>query len=181
MKKAFLLIVGLVVLCGGSFLVLSTMGILGMGEAIEQAEKAPGGSRETAVGLQTAVTVGDLVYTVTEARTETMLEDESGLFEPVTAQGKYVLVRYAVENAGKDMNTVWSLELVDDSERQFQETTFVGDYVPQGEDCIFTSINPGMSETCTKVFEVPADASGLMFHISGIGLTESAYVDLGID
>ncbi len=174
MKKALMIIGGLVVLCGGGFMLLSAMGLWGVAQVAEESNKqstaeaaAPGGSYDTAVDIGTPVTVGDLSYTVTEASTE------------AADQGKLIVVHYTVSNGGTEAKSVWSLDLVDGQGRKFQETTIFGSpHVPDGQECIFTTMNPGMSETCTKLFEVPADAAGLAFHVSGI-LDGDAFVKTG--
>jgi hypothetical protein len=183
-KKLAIGCIGLVVVGIGCSVLASGAGLWGvaqvgneMANASATEAAAPGGSRESAVDLNADVKVGDLVYTVTEARSETTLTDDNGIYEPKTAQGKYVIVHYTVRNEGKEMRSVWGLELVDDQGRSFQETTMIG-FVPDDEECIFTTMNPGLSETCTKIFEVPADAAGLVFHISGL-LDGDAFVNTG--
>jgi hypothetical protein len=183
MKKALLLIVGLVVLCGGGFMLLSIAGLVGMGEAIEEAESQPGGSRNTAVAAGEALLVDDLEYVVKEATVHETLEDRDGLFAPMTPDGGglFVLVRYDVKNAGSSQASVWGMSLEDGQERRFTSTYAMDGFMPDGENCVLESMNPGLSESCAKVFQVPPDAIGpdLMMRVGTFGLS-GGYMGLGL-
>lgn len=181
MKRALMIIGGLVVLCGGGFFLLTTMGLLGMGKAIEEAKEAPGGARETAFAIGQEFAVGDLAYTVTEATMAgPTLQATDGFSGPITADGGgvFVVVRFTAKNNGKTSASISKPTLQDSQDRTFSHTTTFGAYVPEEEHCTLEVMNAGLSETCQDVYQVPADAAGLVARFSdGLGYK---FVDLAI-
>ena len=177
-----MIIGGLVVLCGGGFFLLTTMGILGMGKAIDDAKQAPGGMRESALAIGQEFAIGDMAYTVLEAKNAgPTLQATDGFSGPITADGGgvYVVVRYTAKNNGKSSSSMDEPVLEDDQSRIFGSSSTFGSYVPKEEHCIFEMMNAGLSETCQDIYQVPADANGLMAKFDdGMGFK---FVSLGLD
>lgn len=181
MKKALMILGALVVICGGGFFLLTTLGLVGMKGAIDDAKEAPGGTRETAFAVGQEFAVGDMAYTVLEAKdagpTVQALDSFSG---PITADGggTFIVVRYTVKNNGKSGASLDKFVLEDDQARVFGHTTTFGAYVPEEEHCTLEMMNAGLSETCQDLYQVPADAKGLMGKVDvPLGFR---YVDLGL-
>lgn len=168
MKKALMILGALVLICGGGFFLMTTLGIMGLGGAIDEAKNAPGGTRESAFAVGAEVAVGDLAYTILEAKDAGPTLKATDGFSGDTAAdggGTFIVVRYTVKNNGKSGASLNKFILEDDQARTFGQTVTFGDYVPKEEHCTLEMMNAGLSETCQDIFQVPADATGLMAKI----------------
>jgi hypothetical protein len=86
---------------------------------------------------------------------------------------KYVALRFDVLNNGAaPVNLAdflvgrgdYTPQLSDDQERRFGKADL---YWTWNEGCDYSDLNPGINTTCTIVFELPTDASGLIFRFAG--------------
>lgn len=174
-KKIVLGCLGVIVLGVVGFAGCTAMGIAGFGKAVEDAKNAPGGSMATAVGMGTPVKNGDLVFTVSAARDAgPTLTETSGMGTTISATtgGTYVLVTYTVKNDGKTSGMISKPTLVDEQDRRYSHTTAFGDYVPKAEACTLETVPAGLSQTCTDIYEVPADHPALFAQCNGLGMNE---------
>lgn len=174
-KKIVLGCLGVIALGLLGFAGCTALGIAGFGKAVEDAKNAPGGSKATAVGMGTAVKNGDLVFTVTAAKDAgPKLTETGGMGTSISAAtgGTYVLVTYTVKNDGKASGAISKPTLIDEQDRRYSHTVAFGDYVPKAEACTLETVPAGLSQTCTDIYEVPADHPVLYAQCNGFGMNE---------
>ena len=145
---------------------------------------ATSGTKENPFPPNTDVRVGEVRWKIHKAE---IREELPGLFDQVVrARGKYVVVVAEVENLGSEMKTVTDLHLVDAMGRRFSSSS---DTFDLPEDAypeqlfILENLNPNVPYQFTGVFEVPADATGLLAEISDLRLfgPTRGYVSLGVE
>jgi hypothetical protein len=102
---------------------------------------------------------------------------------PLTTTGKFIRVRFEVENRSSGLLTYGGIGLVDGQDREYNRRSGMYSYIPNEEDCGFiVNLNPNVPKVCTEIFEVAADATGLKAKLGDLELfgTAEALVDLGL-
>lgn len=109
------------------------------------------------------------------------LKSENEFMEPKTTSGKFILVRFEVENRKNEALTYAGIELVDNKDRTFGNYDEQFGFIPDGESCVLEQLNPNISRICSEIFEVPADAAGLRAKLGDLELFggEEVQVELG--
>lgn len=100
-----------------------------------------------------------------------------------TTEGKFIQVSVEVENLGKEMKSVSNLNIVDDQNRKYIQSTDTSEWIPEGEELmIISNLNPNVKGKFTDIYEVPADAKGLKLEVGDLELfgNKSALITLGI-
>lgn len=90
-----------------------------------------------------------------------LLTDENQFTEDLKTSGKFIKVRFEIENRSKDMLSFVGLDLVDNQERSYTRSTNAIMLIDDGETCMLENLNPNITKTCTHIYEVPTDAAGL--------------------
>jgi hypothetical protein len=129
------------------------------------------------------VTVGEVRWKVLEVNDEgSELTADSEFIDQKSTPGKWVRVRFQVENLSNDSQTFSSVDLVDSQDRTFRPADDVYSYVPTDELCTFDQLNANVPKTCQVVFELPADATGLKLNVGDLEVFGSAeaQIDLGL-
>lgn len=128
------------------------------------------------------VTVGEIRWKfleVTDLGNE--LKSDNEFIEPKQTSGKFVLVKFELENQGSDPASYTGIDLVDSKERTFKPYDERIGFIDQAELCVLEQINPGLAKTCTEIFEVPGDASGIKASVGDLApFGDDAFVDLGL-
>ncbi len=148
-------------------LVLGAEGCTTEDQSQKQGQESPA---EETVGVNQPVQVGDVRWTVTkvEDRGKTLTAND-GFTPPKTATGKFVQVHYKVENLGKEMKTTVGVDLEDSKERQFTPVDDGFLYIPQGDELyILDNLNPNVPREFIQIYEVPADATGLLARVGNL-------------
>lgn len=112
---------------------------------------------------------GDLAFTVTK------MTDAKSLGNSYTkkdAQGVFKIITIKVENIGKETKTIDSsmLKLKDAQDRTFERSSDgqIAKGMAQGQvDLFLQQVQPSLSVTGEIVFDIPADASGLILEAKG--------------
>ena len=96
--------------------------------------------------------------------------------------GRFVRVRFELENLSKDMLTFAGLDLLDGQGRTFKSSSDAFAFIPDDERCVLENLNPNVAKTCTAIYEVPANAGGLQAQVSDLKMFggQQALVDLGL-
>jgi len=129
------------------------------------------------------VTFDDSEWVVITARQlgSTLSGGEFG--EDKKSNGKYIYVRYKVINKTSEQQSVLFTPSVKDSKgRKFEELDDLQMYLSEGETGMTLEQLPsGLTKTFSAIFEVPSDASGLVFMTSSFApiLAEEKAVQLG--
>lgn len=110
------------------------------------------------------------------------LKTDNQFIEAKQTSGKFVQVRFEIENQGTEAKSYAGIELVDSKGRTFKRYGEAIGFIEQAELCILEQLNPNISKTCTEIFEVPADAAGIKASIGDLELfgSDEAQVDLGM-
>lgn len=111
-----------------------------------------------------------------------VLKSKNTFVKDKTTSGRFVQVRFELENLSKDMLTFAGLDLVDDQGRSFKPSSDAFQFIPTEEACVLENLNPNVAKSCTAIYEVPANAAGLMAQVSDLKLVgnQSSLVDLGL-
>lgn len=112
----------------------------------------------------------------------TVLKSKNQFVKDKTTGGHFVQVRFELENLSKDMLTFAGLDLVDDQARTFKPSGDAFQFIPTEEACVLENLNPNVAKTCTAIYEVPANATGLKAQAGDLKLLgdQSALIDLGL-
>lgn len=109
------------------------------------------------------------------------LKSDNQFIEGKTTSGKFVRVKFELENQGSDPASYTGIDLVDDKGRTFKPYDERLSFVEQSELCILEQVNPGLSKTCTEIFEIPGDAAGVKASVGDLApFGDDAMVDLGL-
>ncbi|MGH7274015.1 MAG: DUF4352 domain-containing protein [Nitrospiria bacterium] len=128
------------------------------------------------------VMVGDIRWKVLEARELGQeLKSDNEFMEPKKTSGKFVMMRFEIENRKSEAVTYAGIELVDDKERTFKHYSEQFGYIDKDETCVLEQLNPNISRTCTEIFELPADARGIKAKVGDLELFggDEVLIDLG--
>lgn len=130
------------------------------------------------------IDVNDVRWTMLQAvELGSSLESESDVVDDLVATGRLIGVRFQVENLGDEPLTVVGMAVMDDQGREY---AYLGEALPfivDEEACQIEELEPGAEITCTALYDVPLDASGLQgvfTDLSLLGGTELV-VDLELD
>lgn len=129
------------------------------------------------------VLVGEVRWKILSAENMgNKLTDENQFTEDVTTSGKFIKVRFEIENRSKDMKTFAGLDLVDSQGREYKSASNVFMFIETSEACIFENLNPNIVKPCMSIYEVPADATGLKAYVGDLEMFggDEAMIDLGI-
>ncbi len=129
------------------------------------------------------VRVDDVRWKILEATDlGSTLKSSNTYVKDLKTPGRFVRVRFEVENLSKDMLTYAGLDLVDGQGRTFKSSSDAIQFIPQEELCILANLNPNVAKTCTDIYEVPASASGLQARAGDLKIlgAASALIDLGL-
>lgn len=112
----------------------------------------------------------------------TTLKSDNQFIKDLKTSGRFVQVRFEMENRSKDLLSYGGLDLIDTQDRSFKNASDALQFIPQEEVCIFENLNPNIVKTCTVIYEVPANATGLHAQVTGLKFLGSAkaLVDLGL-
>ncbi len=143
----------------------------------------------TAIAAPTTYRVGEDVR-VDEVRWKILeatdlgntLKSQTQFIKDKTTTGRFVRVRFEVENLSKDMLTFTGLDLVDDQGRTFKPSSEALEFIPNEEWCVLENLNPNVPQICTAIYEVPANATGLQALVGDLKIlgNKTARIDLGL-
>lgn len=187
-------VVVVVVLIGACCFLSIGLGSLGESVSVSRATSAPqsapvsdseSGEQQTASGgLGQDIVVGEIRWRFLEAQDMgNTLESDNEFMEPLTTNGRFIRVRFEVENRSAEALIFSDINLVDSRGRSFEDSTDAAiRFVESTELCSLEQLNPNLTKTCTKIFEVPADAGGLKAQVGDLQpfTSDEALVDLGL-
>lgn len=109
------------------------------------------------------------------------LKSDNQFVESKTTGGKFVKIRFEIENLGTEAVSFTGIEILDSKGRTFkpyQDRLF---FIEDSEQCILLQLNPNLTKTCAEIFELPADATGLKISVGDLRLFgDDAVIDLGL-
>lgn len=110
------------------------------------------------------------------------ITDDNQFTKDLTTSGKFVKVRFEIENRSKDMLSYVGLNLLDAQGRKYTSSSNAFSAIDDSETCIIENLNPNITKICTHIYEVPADATGLKANVSDLKMFGSAekLIDLGM-
>lgn len=109
-----------------------------------------------------------------------LLSDDNQFTDNLKTSGKFIKVRFEIENHSKDMLTFAGLELIDNQERSFTHSSDAIMVIDDGEACILENLNPNIAKTCTHIYEVSTDATGLNAVASNLSMVSRTEVLIGL-
>ena len=110
------------------------------------------------------------------------LKSDNEFVKDKTTSGRFVKLRFELENLSKDMLTFAGLDLVDDQNRTFKASSDAFQFIATEETCILENLNPNVAKSCTAIYEVPANAAGIQAQVGDLKMlgSKSALIDLGL-
>ncbi len=152
-------------------------------EEVEAIEEPEIGSKENPCSINESITINNEVnWKILSA------EDLGDTLEAIdrwsddkTTTGKFIKVRFTVENIGKEMKTITDLRLFDDEDREFTTYLETFGYIEDEEELfIADNINPGLERTYTAIYEVPTDSKNFILEVTNLEfMSDKAYISLG--
>lgn len=197
--KGCLIVVGVVVILGVIAAVLSRGGSSSPSAtqptaAAINAVAQPAGASATAAapaateapkahGVGEDVQVDQVRWKILEASDlGNTLKGKNEFVKDKTTSGRFVQVRFELENLSKDMLSFAGLDLLDDQGRTFKPSSDAFQFIPTEEACVLENLNPNVAKSCTAIYEVPANAAGLKAQVTDLKIVgdASSLVDLGL-
>lgn len=129
------------------------------------------------------VQVGEVRWKVLEVQDRGQeLTSDNQFTDPKKTTGKFVQVKWEMENLTSDMLSFTGIDIVDDRSREFKPSTDAFGFFPTEEACIFENINPNVPKTCTAIWELPGDATGLKLKVGDMKLFggDESMINLGM-
>ena len=99
------------------------------------------------------------------------LKSDDQFVEDKTTSGRFVRVRFELENLSKDMLTFVGLDLVDEQGRTFKPSSDVFQFIPNEEACVLENLNPNVdffSASAYYTMGIPLDLFTPIFAIARI-------------
>lgn len=124
------------------------------------------------------VQVGEVRWKVLEAEVTKELKPEYG--EVRTTGGKFIRVRFEMENISKEMLSFVGMDLVDDQNREFKPMSERFQFAPPGEACSIENLNPNVPKTCTLFFELPDNAANVKAKVGDLEAFGSGELLIGL-
>jgi len=139
---------------------------------------------EETVAIGQPIKVGDVTWTVTDARmTNQLVQQGISPKNAKTEEGSFVIVDFDFTNEATEAATLntESLKLVDSQGRESGTRAQLNSYIPRGRRLFLERINPGVTEQGQAIFEVAPDASGFKVLAGDANMftSQEGYVDLG--
>lgn len=109
------------------------------------------------------------------------LKSDNAYIKPKVTAGKWLRVKFEIENQSTDTLNFTGVDLKDNKGRTFKASTDAIMYMPQETQCIFAQLSANVPKTCEAVYELPTDAAGLQAIIGDLKLfgAKDGTVDLG--
>ena len=98
-----------------------------------------------------------------------------------TTTGKFIQVKFEVENISNDLKSVGNTGLIDTQNREYIAASDVSFWIPDEEELfLIDNINPSITKTYIEIFDVASNATGLKFRPGGVIVLKNIFIDLGI-
>lgn len=95
-----------------------------------------------------------------------------------TTAGRFIEVKFSVENRQKDLASITDPKLVDSTGREFTTSSDTSEWVPEGKEFyILSNLQPNVPKEFIVIYEVPADASGFKLKV---GTLKPQLIELGL-
>jgi hypothetical protein len=151
--------------------------------AAQPAGDAAATAAPTAYGVGEDVRVDEVRWKILEAADlGKTLKSTNQFVKDKNTAGRFVKVRFELENLSKDMLTFAGLDLVDDQGRTFKASGDAFQFIPNEEACVLENLNPNVAKSCTAIYEVPANATGLKAQAGDLKIlgNKTELIDLGL-
>ena len=112
------------------------------------------------------------------------LSSSNRFVDSKTTAGRFIRVRFEIENLSNDLLSYGGLDLVDNRGREYASYSESFMFLPDGEECyIIENLNPNIPKICTVIYEVAADAAGLKIVVSDLKIlgSDEKEIDLGLE
>ncbi len=95
------------------------------------------------------------------------MNSRNSFVDPAVTSGKFIMVSFGITNkTNKEERIMFTPVIVDAKGREFQDYDKQSFYLPEGAKSLtMESLPSGMEKQFTAIYEVPADAEGLMFQV----------------
>lgn len=133
--------------------------------------------------IDEAVRTGDIIWNITEVRDLGIrLDLETGIDYLEAEEGKFIGIRFTVENVGSESKFIYDLNVVDSRGRKFPICLPGFAFFFPGEACALEEIVPGLERRLSASFDVALDSKGLLLEVTDLNAPagEKKYIDLDI-
>lgn len=121
-------------------------------------------------GIGADVITGDLKWRVISVDDlGNRLVSDNEFIDDATTGGRFIRVVVEIDNRGTNPASYWTPEMLDSQERTFNEYSEQYFFVPDEQQCLLLTVNPGLSKQCTHIYEVSGDAQGLKIKVTDFG------------
>ena len=139
---------------------------------------------EPAVGLGQDIFIGQFRWKLLDVQDlGSVIESSEDDLVPLQAQqGRLIQIRYEVENTGSELATTKGIKIIDAQGRRYEDSVDANWFIVEEEQCLSESLEAGVPRVCTKIYDVPLDATGLKAEVFDLLSVEqgTAFLDLGL-
>lgn len=108
------------------------------------------------------------------------LTDDNQFTKDLTTSGKFIKVRFEIENRSKDMLSFAGLDLIDSKGRKYTRSSDAYMIIGSEESCMIENLNPSITKVCTQIYEVPTDATGLQADAGDLKIFGASHTPIGL-
>jgi len=142
------------------------------------------GEGASTTGAGESIDVNDVRWTILQAvELGDYLESKSDAVSDLRATGRLIGVRFQLENLGEEPLTFVGMEVADAQGGKYTYLSEALPFIIDEEACQMEDLEPGVAITCTAIYDVSVDATGLQAALTDLNLLggEEHFVDLDLD
>ena len=129
------------------------------------------------------VRAGDIIWNITEVQDlGVRLESETGIDYLDAEEGKFIGIRFTVENVGSNSKYIYDLNVIDNKGRKFLICLPGFAFFYPAEACALEEVVPGLERKFSASFDIALDSEGLLLEVTDLSVpsNEKKYIDLGL-
>jgi|GEM_PF-1591400 len=154
-------------------------------EESASSDEAPSDGGDASVsGSEEDVTVNDVRWSILGAENYgDVIEGDGETIEDLYAEGDLIVVRYELENQSDSELTFMGMDLTDDQGEQYSYLSDAAPFIEEAELCEVVNLMPGDIQTCTAVYDVSDDSTGIKAIVSDLNMLggEQEMINLGLE
>jgi hypothetical protein len=136
----------------------------------------------TPVPLRDAVTAGDITWKIISVEEAGPVLQHPDAMATLETKGKFINVRFEVENHGEDPKYIIDLRVIDERGRTYPICVQAYAYIGSSEACMLVQLLPDVERTFTMSHDVSLRSNDLWLEVTDLNVPpeEKKYIELGI-
>jgi hypothetical protein len=136
----------------------------------------------SAVSKRGEVSTGEITWNILAVEEAGSVLTEINTGATLETKGKFITIRFEVENQGEDTEYIYDLRVVDSRGRTYPICVTAYAYLGMTDACMLTELLPNIERTFTMTHDLPANAQDLWLEVTDLNVPpkEKKYIDLGL-